>query len=219
MRRAIFAILLLAAMPGLADKVRHSFESSVPRAKVQRVVVDIPTGDVTVRNGAAGRLSVSGWVARDPDSENSRAKEQRIVDDTSVEIYASNDEAIVRRKFGPEASTWRGSMFSDYKLTLEVPPGMTLDLLTRFGDVTIEGSFGDIDIDLRAGDIHLTMPKKDVRELNASARVGEVRAKLGDEIVEREGVFPGTTRYRNENGRSIVNVHVTAGDVRVNLTK
>ncbi len=110
-------------------------------------------------------------------------------------------------------------MFSDYKILLEVPPGTSVDLLTRFGDVTIEGSFGDVDVDLRAGDIHLTMPKKDIRELNASARVGEVRARLGDEIVEREGVFPGTTRYRSENGRSIVNVHVTAGDVRVNLTK
>ncbi|HSP15903.1 MAG TPA: hypothetical protein VLV78_14250 [Thermoanaerobaculia bacterium] len=219
MRRAIVVILLLTALPAAAEKVRHTFESSVPRGKVRRVVVDIPTGDVEVRNGAADRLAVSGWVARDPDSDRNRAKEQRIVDDTSVEIYASNDEAIVRRKFGPEASSWRGSMFSDYKIRLEVPAGMSVDLLTRFGDVSIDGSFGDIDVDLRAGDIDLTMPKKDVRELNASARVGEVRARLGDEIVEREGVFPGTTRYRNENGRSIVNVHATAGDVRVNLTK
>jgi hypothetical protein len=219
MRRAIFAILILTALPALADKVRHSFESSVPRGKVKRVVVDIPAGDIDIRNGAADKLSVSGWVARDPDSDNSRAKEQRIVDDTTVEIYTSNDEAIVRRKFGPEASSWRGSMFSDYKVRVDLPPGVSIDLLTRFGDVDIEGSFGDIDIDLRAGDVNLTMPKKDVRDLSASARVGEVHAKLGDEIVEREGVFPGTTRYRNENGRSIVNVHVTAGEIRVNLIK
>jgi hypothetical protein len=219
MRRAIVAILLLTALPAAADKVRHSFESSAPRGKVKRVIVDIPTGDVEVRNGAADRIAVSGWVARDPDSDRSRAKEQRIVDDTSVEIITNNEEATIRRKFGPEASSWRGGMFTDYKIRLEVPAGTSVDLLTRFGDVTINGSFGDVDVDLRAGDVNLTMPKKEIRELNASARVGEVRATLGDDIVEREGVFPGTTRYRNENGRSIVNLHVTAGDLRVTLTK
>ncbi|HSP34184.1 MAG TPA: hypothetical protein VLU46_07715, partial [Thermoanaerobaculia bacterium] len=72
---------------------------------------------------------------------------------------------------------------------------------------------------LRAGDIDVRLPKKDVRVLNASAAVGPVRTKIGDDIVEHEGVFPGDTKYRNENGRTIVNVHATAGDVRVNLTK
>ncbi|GAC1437204.1 MAG: hypothetical protein NVSMB68_09130 [Thermoanaerobaculia bacterium] len=62
------------------------------------------------------------------------------------------------------------------------------------------------------------MPKKEVRQLNASARVGDVTAKLGDEVVQREGVFAGTTRYANPAGRSIVNLHVTAGDIHVDLT-
>jgi len=219
MRRALLLLLCLVAVPAFAEKVRHSFESSVPRGHVRRVVVDIPAGDIEIRNGAPDRLSVSGFVAREPDTDRSRAKEQRVVDDTTVEIHTNNDEAVVKRHFGSEASNWRGSMFSDYRVTLEVPPGTHLDLRTRFGDVTIDGSFGDIDVDLRAGDIDLRTPRKDVRQLNASARVGTVRTKIGDELMEHEGVFPGDTKYRNENGRTIVNVHATAGDVRVTLTK
>ena len=220
MKRLLILSLLVVSLPLLAEtKVRRQFESSIARGNVKRVVVDIPAGDITIRNGAADRLAVSGFVMREPDSDRSRNKEQRIVDDTTVEIYASNDEAIVRRRFGPEADSWRGGMFSDYRVRLDVPPGINIDLRTRYGDVSIEGSFGDIDIDLRAGDIDLRIPQRDVRELEASCRVGEVRTKIGDEITEREGLFPGKTRYSNPAGKSIVNVHVTAGEIWVTLTR
>lgn len=219
MRKAGLALLLLTtALPAAAGEVRHTFQSSVARGEVRRVVIDVPAADVDIRNNAGDKLAVSGWISRDPDSDRNRDKEQRIVDDTSIAIEVKNDEATVRRHFGPRAQSWRAGMFSSYHVTVEVPPGMSLDVQTQYGDITIEGSFGDIDVDLRAGDIDVRIPKKDVRQLNASARVGEVRTKLGDEIVQREGVFPGKTRYENPEGRTIVNVHVTAGDVNVILT-
>jgi hypothetical protein len=213
-------VVLLAALPAFGDAVRHSFESSVPRGQVRRVVIDVPAGDIDVRNGPRDRIAVSGWVTRDPDSERNRPKEQRIANDSSVEIQvSSDDEAVVRRRFGPQAEGWRAGIFTQYHVKIEVPVGTSVDVQTRFGDLSVEGSFGDIDIDLRAGDVDVRIPKKDVRQLNASARVGEVRTKLGDETVERGGVFPGTTRYNNPSGRSIVNVHVTAGDLNVDLTR
>lgn len=220
MRRASLAVfVLLMALPALARQVRHDFRSSVARGEVRRVVIDVPAADVDVRNSSGDTIAVSGWVSRDPDSDANRDKEQRIVDDTSVEISISKDEATIKRRFGPQAQSWRAGMFSSYRLTVEVPRGMDLDVQTHYGDISIDGSFGDVDAGLRAGDINVRMPKKDVRQLNASARVGTVRAKFGDEIVDREGILPGKTRYVNPAGRSIVNVHVTAGDVNVNLTE
>lgn len=219
MRRALIAVVLVAALPAAADSVRHRFESSVARGAVRRVVIDVPAGDVDIRNGASGRLIVSGYVSRDPDTDRNRGKEQRIVDDTSVEIAVRNDEAVVRRHFGPGAQGFRAGMFSNYHLIVEVPRGIDVDVQTKYGDLTIDGSFGDIDVDMRAGDVTVRLPKKDVRQLNASARVGDVHARFGDEVVEREGVFPGTTRYANPSGKTIVNVHVTAGDLNVTLTQ
>ena len=192
---AVAALSLTALTASAEPKVRHAFESTIPRGAVQRVVIDVPAGDIEIRNGAPDRLSVSGHVSREPDSPGSRDKEQRIVNDTTLEIYASNNEAIVRRRFGPEADSW------------------------RYGDVSLEGSFGDIDVDLRAGQVDLRIPQRDVRQLQASCRVGEVHTRIGDEIVERAGLFPGRTRYSNPSGRSVVNVHVTAGEVRATLTK
>jgi hypothetical protein len=220
MRTAITALCLLAATAATADgRVSRRFESSVPRGRVQRVVVAIPAGEITIRNGAADRLAVSGLLSRDPDSERSRAKEQRIVNDTTVEIYVSGDEAIVRRRFGPEARSWRAEMFTAVDLELEVPRGMALEVETRAGDVTIEGSFGDVNVDLRAGEVNVEMPRAEVRELRASCRIGEVKTNVGGEIISREGIFPGQTRYVNASGKSIVSVHTTVGEVRVDLKR
>ena len=215
----VAAAAILISLPVAADSVKHHFESAVPRGEVRRVVIDVPAGDVEIRNGPSDRITVSAWVSRDPDSERNREKEQRIADDTSIEIAISRDEATVRRHFGAQARSWRAGMFTNYHVAVEVPRGVDVDVQTKYGDVTADGAFGDFDVDLRAGDINVRMPKKDVRQLNASARIGDVHARFGDDVVEREGLFTGTTRYANPNGRTVVNVHVTAGDVNVTLTQ
>jgi hypothetical protein len=218
MRRLVLAVALVIALPAAADSVRHRFESSVSRDGVRRVVIDIPAGDVDIRNGDGDTIRISGYVSRNPDSDRNRAKEQRIVDDASVEIVARDKEAVVQRHFGPQAQGWRAGMFSNYHIAVDVPRGIDIDVRTKFGDLTIDGSFGDIDVDMRAGDVTVRLPKKDIRQLNASARVGDVHARLGDETIEHDG-FPGNTRYANPAGKTIVNVHVTAGDLNVTLTQ
>ena len=218
MRYALALALSLAATTASAAlKVQHQFQSTVGRAAVRRVIVDVPAADLTIRNGAADQLAISGTVTREPDSERSRAGEQAIVDATSVEIYVSKEEAVLRRRFGAEAQSWRASNFSNYKLTLDLPPDVDLDILTTTGAISLDGSVGNLNIDLRAGEVTLRVPKTVVKELNASARVGEVRTRIGDEIIERQGVLPGKARYSNPNGKSVLNVHVTAGDVNVQL--
>jgi hypothetical protein len=62
------------------------------------------------------------------------------------------------------------------------------------------------------------MPRANVRRLEASCRVGEVRTHIGDDVVTREGIFPGKTKYFNAAGKNAINVHVTAGEVDVTLT-
>ena len=218
MRSTLVLALLLTSPTLLADGVKHPFDTSVARGKVQRVIINIPAGDITIRNGAADRLAVSGVVSRDPDSSRSRPREQRIVDDTSVEISINGDEANIWRKFGPEAKGWRAEMFTNVDVDIELPPGVDVDVKTRFGDVKIDGSFGSLDVDLTAGEVDVRLPRSDVRELRASCRVGEVRTNVGGEITTREGLFPGETRYQNPSGKAFVSVHTTFGEVRVRLT-
>jgi hypothetical protein len=184
---------------------------------VQRVVIDIPQGSFTVRTGSPSQLALSGIASRDYDGAREAAWAKKVVDDTSIEIYVSGTEAVVRRKFGRNAQSWRAQKFTGIDLRLDLPPGVDVVFETTAGEIDLAGDFGDVDIDLRAGEVDVRVPRAKVRVLNASCRIGEVHTNLGREIVTREGVLPGKTHYFNAAGRSHVNVHTTFGEVRVTL--
>jgi len=218
MRQAIVLLAsLLLATAAVAKDAEHAFQSVVPRGQVQRVVIDIPQGSFTVRNGAAHQLALSGIASRDYNGGREGAWAQDVVDDTSVEIYVNGVEAIVRRKFGRRAQSWRAQKFTGIDLRLDLPPGVDVEFETSAGEVDLAGDFGDVNIDLRAGEIRVRMPRAKMRELNASCRIGEVHANLGREIVSREGLFPGKAHYFNAAGHARLNAHVTVGEVHVTL--
>lgn len=215
----VLAAGLLFTTAASARDAEHAFQSVVPRGEVRRVVIDIPAGSFTIRNGAADTIALSGISSRDYDGARERESAQKIVNDTSVEIYVNGVEAVVRRKLGPNARGWRARKFTGLDLRLDLPPGVDLRFETTAGEIKVAGDFGDIDIDLRAGEINVRVPRSSVRELNASARVGEVRTNLGTEVITREGILPGRTRFYNPAGKSRINVHTTAGEVNVVLTQ
>ncbi|MFL6245136.1 MAG: hypothetical protein ACJ74H_03860 [Thermoanaerobaculia bacterium] len=219
MNRLILAAALLAASTAAAKDVSHSFVHAVPRAGIQRVVIAIPIGSFVIRNGSGDRLALAGVASRDYDTSRERGWAQKVVDDTSIEFVVNGAEAIVRRKFGQNAQSWRAQKFTDIDLRLELPPGMDVDFNTTAAEIEMNGDFGDVDIDLRAGEVNMRIPRSRVRELNASCRIGEVRTHLGNELVEREGILPGKTHFFNAQGTAHVNVHVTAGEVDVTLTQ
>lgn len=215
---ALSAALVLASAASAAD-VEHAFQSAVARGQVKRVVIDVPYGSFTVRNGASDRIALAGIASRDYDGAKEKKWAQDVVNDTSVEIYVNGAEAVVRRKFGKKADSIRARKFTDIDVRLHLPAGMDVEFETYAGEVNMTGLFGDIDIDLRAGEVDLRIPKAPIKELNASCRVGEVRTHLGNDVVTREGVLPGKTKYFNAAGKTHVNVHVTAGEVDVTLTQ
>jgi hypothetical protein len=220
MRTIFAASLLLVGLPALANhEVTHRFESSVPAAAVRRIIVDIPAGEVTIRNGSSDTIRVTGSSKREYDGWQRQESNQKIVDDVSADIYVNREEAVIRRRFGANAQGWRAEHFTTFAMSIEVPAGTTVDLQTTYGEVSLDGTFGDVSVDLRAGEIHLTTPRAAVRELNASCRVGEVHTNLGSETIDREGIFPGRTHFENASGHSRINVHTTAGEVHVTLTR
>jgi hypothetical protein len=222
MRKSLFfglALLLVAGAALADDEVSHPFSTAARIGHVRRVIIDIPAGEVRIRNGAADRIAVSGTAERHFDGHNRRSKEQQIVDDISAEVVIDGDEATVRRKFGANAQSWSAKSFhSTLDLTVELPAGVDVDVNTRYGAVNIDGAFGSIDTDLRAGEVHVRTPRSNVRDLTASVSIGEVHTYFGDHYIENEGVFPRVARFHNASGRSDVNVRSTFGEVHVTLT-
>ncbi|HKO56658.1 MAG TPA: hypothetical protein VJ276_12335 [Thermoanaerobaculia bacterium] len=192
-------LIACCALSLLATAAFAGFDQTVARGGVRRIVIDVPAGEVTVRNGAADRISISGYARR----------HEEIIDDAKLVIRIDGDKATVARV--------GGSHFTNYSVRVEVPPGTAVDVGTHFGEVRLDGTFGDVDVSLRAGEVRLYTPRATVRELNASAMVGEVHTDLGDRTIQREGVFPGRTHWENAAGKSHVNVRTTAGEVHVRL--
>lgn len=222
MRRLLtIALLLASALAARADRhVTHRFETSLPLRNIKRVVIEIPAGEIHLRNGSTNDIVASGAVRREYDDDDDREEAQSSIDDVDVQIYTNGKEAIVRRRFGTHAHGWRITKSANVDLELAVPPGVDVSFTTKAGDIDIDGTFGNIDTDLRAGEIRVRTPRANVKELNASCRIGEVHTALGDRQIDREGVFPGTTHFVNpDGGRTTLNLHTTVGEVHVTLTK
>ena len=223
MRTTIFAASLLLATAGAAsassDSVSHHFNASTSRGAVRHVVVDVPAGTVHIRNGAADKIVADGSVRREYGDETDRIRQQRVVDDIGVEIYVSNDGAMISRRLGDHARGWSARNNSDYELNLDVTPGMDVDIRTKAGEVHLDGSFGSINVDLRAGEIHANVARANVRDLNASVRIGEVHANTGEQQIENEGILPHEVHWVNPNGGTAkIDLHTTVGEVHVKLT-
>ena len=218
MRNAfVLAAALSIASAAAADDVEHKFQSVIPSGQVRRVLIDIPAGSFTIRNGSADRIALSGIASRDYDGQRERIWAQKVVDDTTVEVYVNGADAIVRRKFGRNADSWRAQKFTGIDLRLDLPAGVDIRFDTTAGEVDVAGDFGNVSVDLRAGEVDVKVPRAKVREMNASCRIGEVRANVGTEIITKEGLFPGRTHYFNAKGQTRVDVHVTTGEVDVTL--
>jgi len=223
MRRLPFltavAALLLASAALANEEVTHSFATTAARGNVRRVVIDIPAGEVRIRNGVADRITVHGTTVRHFEGYRRRVREQQIADDISAEVVVHGEEAIVRRHFGPNAQSWSAkSHHYGVEITVELPPGLDVEMSTRYGSIDIDGAFGNIDTDLRAGEVHVRTPRANVRDLTASVSIGEVHTYFGSHYIENEGVFPHSARFHNEGGKADLNIHSTFGEVHVTLT-
>lgn len=222
MRTVFLSIALIGATTAFAgeEAVRKPISASIAKGKLQRVYVDVAAGQIEIRNGDAKAVALRGELERECDSQRDCAKQRAILDDITPTITVNGDEAIVEAKNGPNAKSWGARTFrTEWRLIVEVPKGMDLEIGTRYGELRIDGEFGNIEADLRAGEIEVRLPRASVRELNASVRVGEVHADLGDERINNEGILPGSTHFYNESGKSRVKLHTTVGEVRVRLLR
>lgn len=215
-----FTVLMLAATAARADReVVHEFSITQPREGILRVVVDVPVADLTVTNGTSDTLEITAAAKRNYDDADEMKQAQKIVDDASLVIDVVGSRAVVRPKLGVLAGNWHNRRDIVFNLNLRIPAGMHIEVQQKVGDVSVEGNYGDIDVRLRVGDVKVTTPKKNVKEVNATTKVGDVSTDLGDRIITREGVFPGRTQFFNDGGASALSVSVRVGDVDIKLTR
>jgi hypothetical protein len=210
---------LMTASAAFAEReVVHEFHTSVPRGAVRTVVIDLPVAETRITNGPSDALSVSGNARREYANSGERPSRQRSVDEAAVEIEVQGSQAFVRRRFGASVGGWTSAHIK-FTADIQVPRGVNIDLRQKIGEVEIDGAFASVDVSLKVGEIRVRMPRANVRELRAGTTVGEVHADTGDRTLSSEGLFAGPMRWTNEGGKSLVNIELSIGEIRIELTR
>ena len=221
MKRLLLSLALatVVAAPATAESVVRQVERSLPAAGISRVYVEFPLSSLKIRNTASANVHVSGTVERDFVTGRGERKAKEIIDDTDVELSLRGRSLYIRPKLGPAARGFlRSSRDSKFQLTIDLPRNVDLQVDQSVGQLNLTGTYGNVEMNMSVGDIKVAMPRDAVRELLASASIGEVRTNLGERIVTAEGFFAGSTHFINEGGRSTVKVKLRVGDADIELT-
>ncbi len=214
---SIAVVLCFGSAASAATEVTHKFESAVNAAAIVRVMIEVPVGEVHVRNSTTNRIELSGTFRREYERASEVTAAQRVVDGSSVEIKVSGARAVIRPVYKSAASKWRRRRGTELQINVAIPPGTHLEIRQTAGTATLDGRFADVDVSVRAGDIQARFPKKTIKQLDAKTLLGQVETNFPDETVTREGLFPGGTHFEGGQGDSTVRLHTRAGKIKVEL--
>lgn len=216
MMKAGMLALLLAASIAEGAVATHEVTRSVPASQILRIVVDVPAANVKIRNSEEQELRVVGRYSKSYRG-NKLDGAQKVVDAAGLRIETAGPRAIITRDLQGPANGFLSRRGLELDLEIFAPKHVNVEVKQRSGDVKIDGSFRDVEVNLAAGDVSVRTPKRNVRELVASSKVGEVNTNVGDRTVTRQGLMAGSTYFMNDDGSSSVKVAVRFGRVDVEL--
>lgn len=212
-------LLLLIASVGLADsEVGKTIRKTVSAEAVNDVSVEIRIAEMTIRTGPGKEIIVHGTIRREFGTTRGRQRATEIVNDTDIDVVVQGSRAFIREKLGPGArkrsARW---VQSEVKLNITLPRNSDLDVEMNIGELEITGEFRNVTVEMNIGELTVKVPKKDIKELTAGVRIGEVHADLGERTISKEGILAGRTRYVSDTGDYVVDLSLDIGEIDVTL--
>jgi hypothetical protein len=200
-RLAIGLVVLLVSSFAAASSPQGHFERSFQVSGPVDLEVQTHSGDITVRSGPAGTVSIHGkiyvgdhWLFGGRQSEVSDIEQHPPLrqDGNSIRIdYVNAREISV-----------------SYEIT--VPEDTTIRTHSGSGDQTIEGTRGNVDLQSGSGDMKLSRLTGEIRLQTGS---GDVRAREISGPV-RGGAGSGDLEVE-ETGQGDVDLHTGSGNITV----
>ena len=213
------ASLFLMASVAMADsEVGRTIHKSIRAEGVKNIQVEVHVAELEIRTGPAREILISGSIRREYDGERGRERATEIVEGTDIEVLIRGDQATIREKRAASARSGTARwVSSEIDIRITVPAGSNLEVEMNVGELDIEGDFRDLDVEMNVGELSVRLPKRNVREMSASTRIGEVHADLGERTITKEGILAGRTRYVSDTGIGIVELSLDIGEIDVAL--
>jgi hypothetical protein len=197
------AVVLLSALPVFAS-VEATFDRSYQVSGPVDLEVLNRSGDITIRSGAAGTVSVHGKV-----HGNMRL---------GFAWFGGDQEAVQKVANDPPIRQSGNSVHIDYvninnvsvEYEITVPEDTTVRAHTGSGDQDVQGLKGSIDLESGSGDMRLARLTGDMHFQTGSGNVrghdlsGPARAKAGSGDIDLEETGQGDVEIRTGSGNITV---------------
>ncbi|HYU34902.1 MAG TPA: hypothetical protein VEW48_22350 [Thermoanaerobaculia bacterium] len=207
------AAALLWTLPAYADRdevVRH-FVKQFPASDVDRVLVDVPVGEVIIEGSNDRQVELD--VKLECDERGGACEELS----KRVRVVYSRDggDLTLRLKEWPKSRN-KGL---EAHVRVSVPRELQLKADLGVGELRIASLEGGVDADLGVGELNITMPAFAVASVNADAGIGEANLIAAGRRYESSGLIAREIRWNKGTGRARVDADCGVGEVNVKLTQ
>lgn len=207
----IAAAALLWTLPASADSdvVVRRFDKQFAVGDAQRVLVDVPVGELVIEgtNDRQVHLEVSLECDRREGQCAQIAKRVRVVYSTE------GDEFAVRVKEWPKTRN-KGLQA---RVRVRVPRTLPLGADLGVGELRIENMAADVRADLGVGELSIKMPESAVATVDADTGIGDANLRAGGRRFQSSGLIAKEINWSKGPGKAHVEADCGVGEISVTL--
>ena len=207
------AAALLWTLPVSADNdvVVRRFVKQLPVTNVERVLVDVPVGEVNVEGWNGQQVDLEVTLECDEHGGACEDLAQRV----KVVYSQEEDQLTLRLKEWPKSRN-KGL---EAHVRVRVPRDLPLKAHLGVGELSIEAMEGNVDADLGVGELNVTLPAAAVGSVNADTGIGEANLTAGGRHYESAGLVAREIRWSKGTGKARVEADCGVGEINVQLSK
>ena len=208
---SIAAAALLWTLPANADAdvvVRH-FDKQFAQGNAQRVLVDVPVGQVIIEGTDERQVHLDVSLM----CERREGECAEIAQRVKVVYSTEDDELALRIKEWPKTRN-KGLQAM---VRVRVPRNLPLEADLGVGELRIENVASDLRADLGVGELSITMPESVVSSVNADTGVGDANLRAGGRRYQSSGLIAKEIRWSQGPGKSHIEADCGVGEISIAL--
>jgi hypothetical protein len=207
------AAALLGSLPAAADSdvVVRRFLKQLPGAGVERVLVDVPVGEVIIDGGTGAQIQLEVRLECDERGGACEDLAQRV----KVVFSREAGELTLRVKEWPKTSN-KGL---EAHVRVLVPRDLALEAHLGVGQLNIASLEGNVEAELGVGELNITLPAASVGSVSADTGIGAANLVAAGRHYESAGLVAREIRWNKGAGKSRVEADCGVGEIDIKLTK